>query len=345
MHYNNHNSKTSDTESEVQKWKERALKLESGFKELQQMMEETDDMRNTLEKKIMENQQLSIENSRLKDRLFNIDIPEKVFSNKLFDDHDIKEKELIIQKLEQEIIDKDNQILKYKREIESINRRSKLKEEELHRQYQAKLEDLQILYKNDASDNQQEKFQLTKKMADMEQILTYRTEENQLLINELNLKNEQIVELNNHNKLLVELKNKEFKDTSIQYQISTQQQIKQMEEAIAQYKRSQESNLSEIEQLLQFKQQMTLKINDLSSTNQHLIIENESLKSTLLLFQKQKDQDDYMYEDQKKKESLHIKRYYETLLEQVEKENRSLRLLLEQKSRELDDMWNQNKRF
>lgn len=47
-----------------------------------------------------------------------------------------------------------------------------------------------------------------------------------------------------------------------------------------------------------------------------------------------------MYEDQKKKESLHIKRYYETLLEQVEKENRSLRLLLEQKGRELDDLWN-----
>ncbi|CAD8139404.1 unnamed protein product [Paramecium octaurelia] len=338
MHYNNHNSKTSDAESEVQKWKERALKLESGFKELQQLMEESDDMRNTLEKKIMENQQLSIENSRLKERLFNMDIPDKGFSNKLLDDHEIKEKEFIIQKLEQEIIDKDNQILKFKREIESINRRSKLKEDELHRQYQAKLEDLQILYKNDSSDNQQEKFQLTKKLADMEQIVTYRTEENQLLINELNLKNEQIVELNNHNKLLVELKNKEFKDSQIQYQISTQQQLKQMEEALAQYKRSQESNLSEIEQLLQFKQSMTLKINDLSSTNQHLLIENESLKSTLLLFQKQKDQDDYMYEDQKKKETLHLKRYYETLLEQVEKENRSLRLLLEQKSRELDDL-------
>ncbi|CAK85159.1 unnamed protein product (macronuclear) [Paramecium tetraurelia] len=286
----------------------------------------------------MENQQLSIENSRLKERLLNVDIPDKGFSNKFFDDHEIKDKEFIIQKLEQEIIDKDNQILKFKREIESINRRSKLKEEELHRQYQAKLEDLQILYKNDSSDNQQEKFQLTKKLADMEQIVTYRTEENQLLINELNLKNEQIVELNNHNKLLVELKNKEFKDSQINYQISIQQQLKQMEEALAQYKRSQESNLSEIEQLLQFKQSMTLKINDLSSTNQHLIIENESLKSTLLLFQKQKDQDDYMYEDQKKKETLHIKRYYETLLEQVEKENRSLRLLLEQKSRELDDL-------
>ncbi|CAD8060980.1 unnamed protein product [Paramecium sonneborni] len=345
MHFNNHNSKTSDTESEVQKWKERALKLESGFKELQQLMDETDDMRINLEKKIMENQQLVIENSRLKERLQNIDIPDKTFSNRMFDDQDIKEKEFIIQRLEQEILDKDNQILKFKREIESINRRSKLKEEELHRQYQAKLEDLQILYKNDTSDSQQEKFHLTKKLADMEQILNYRTEENQLLVNELNLKNEQIIELNNHNKLLVELKNKEFKDSQITYQISTQQQIKQMEEAIAQYKRSQESNLSEIEQLLQFKQQITLKINDLSSTNQHLLIENESLKSTLLLFQKQKDQDDFMYEDQKKKESLHIKRYYETLLEQVEKENRSLRLLLEQKSRELDDLWNQSKRF
>lgn len=36
-----------------------------------------------------------------------------------------------------------------------------------------------------------------------------------------------------------------------------------------------------------------------------------------------------MFEDQKKKETLHLKRYYETLLEQVERENRSLRMLLE----------------
>lgn len=36
-------------------WKERALKLEYGFKELSALFDETEDLRNVLEKKIIEN--------------------------------------------------------------------------------------------------------------------------------------------------------------------------------------------------------------------------------------------------------------------------------------------------
>lgn len=48
-------------------WKERALKLEYGFKELSALFDETEDLRNLLEKKILENQLLQSENNRLKE--------------------------------------------------------------------------------------------------------------------------------------------------------------------------------------------------------------------------------------------------------------------------------------
>jgi len=52
-------------------WKERALKLEYGFRELSTLLDETEDLRNLLEKKIIENQLLQSENNRLRELMDN----------------------------------------------------------------------------------------------------------------------------------------------------------------------------------------------------------------------------------------------------------------------------------
>lgn len=57
-------------------------------------------MRNTLEKKIFENQQLNLENSRLRERLSNLELGDKNYTNSIMNEHEIKDKEQIIYKLE-----------------------------------------------------------------------------------------------------------------------------------------------------------------------------------------------------------------------------------------------------
>lgn len=56
--------------NEIKFLRERALKLEYGFKELSTMLEATEDLRTILENKILENQEILIENRRLKELLF-----------------------------------------------------------------------------------------------------------------------------------------------------------------------------------------------------------------------------------------------------------------------------------
>jgi regulator of replication initiation timing len=57
-------------------------------------------MRNTLEKKIFENQQLNLENNRLRERLSNLELGDKNYTNSIMNEHEIKDKEQIIYKLE-----------------------------------------------------------------------------------------------------------------------------------------------------------------------------------------------------------------------------------------------------
>ncbi|KAM3137372.1 hypothetical protein pb186bvf_010552 [Paramecium bursaria] len=305
-------------------------------KEMQSIIDDTDDLRTMLERKIYENQALTTEIARLKD-------------NQRRDSPDFsKEKDNQIRRNEKEIHERDTIIIKLKRDVEALQRKLKKKEEDLNRQYQIQIEDLQIQQQNDFSDWQTERHNLKKKIEELEQAVSFKNDENLLLVNELQLNNEQLQEMQNHQKLSVELRVKDVKEQMQNNINQLTNQIKQLEDAYGRMKNSQDNNLGEIESILVNKNQLTLKLNDLQATNQHLVVENEGLKQTLLVFQKQRDQDEFHYEELKKKENLHIKRYYETLLEQVERENRSLRVLVEQKNKEIEEVWNtanHSKRF